>query len=75
MSLKSPYKRTGPYYWKAKDNESDTESLSRMKALEAQLIRKKKLHIVKLPDGCMITATKERLSYMLEVFNLKSPKQ
>ena len=74
MSLKSPYKRTSPY-WKAKDNESDTDSLSRMKALEAQLIRKKKLHIVKLPDGCMITATKERLSYMLEVFNLKSPKQ
>ena len=75
MSLKSPYKRKGPCYWKAKDNESDTDSLSWMRSLEAQLIRKRKLHTVKLPDGCVITATKERLSYILEVFNIKSPKQ
>lgn len=68
-------KRNGPRYWKAKADESAAEGLSRMKALEAELVKKRKLRSVTLPDGCVITATEERLAYLLEEHNPRPVKQ
>lgn len=60
-------KRNGPRYWKAKEAENAIEGLARMKSLEAQLIKKRKLKSVTLSDGCVICATKERLAYLMEI--------
>lgn len=61
-------KHNGPRYWKSKADESAAEGLARMKALEGELIKKKKLKSITLPDGCLICATKERLAYLLEIY-------
>lgn len=61
-------KHNGPRYWKAREDESAIEGLARMKTLEAQLIKKRKLKSVTLSDGCVICATKERLAYLIEIY-------
>lgn len=58
-----------PDLWKDDPVNSAESSLRKMKALESRLMEEGRLVSVRLPDGCLLTTTKEKLEERIKEYS------